>query len=638
MGRSRTSILIAAAAAAAGLLAAPAAAQQVSLVAAIDRDAVSVGDAFTYEVTLTFANEQVGNYQPPDFKGLQLVSAPQFPNRSTQMQFGGGQNLIQNSLSWRYQLAVPAGTKNTVTIAPARVRVNGRDMRSNPVAVHLLGASGGAAANAPAGAGAPPPSADVAPSSEAAEARGGNFIRAVPSKTRAFVGEEVVVAWYIYLAQQQNKYQPLADPHTDGFWSEDLSTGNPAGRLSFSQDTIGGRPYLVGTLLKKALFPLHAGKLTVTPLEMEVSQVDFFGGTLRTQRLKAQPLAIEAVPLPREGQPAAFAPGNVGTFTFTARADRDKVSVGEAVTVTLEIKGEGNLRNLQPPPLPPLAGWKSYEPKVTVNIEPGDTVSGSKLVEYLLLPEHAGTTTVPALELATFDPRAKAYAVLKSAPLRLEVTGDATAGAGSAAHAGGAAAGAGAGGPVENVIAAEIRPIHGRSRLSRDAGATFLRSTTPFLAVLAVPPLALGLTALAERLRERLAAESRRTRRRRVRSLARKRLGAADAHREAGRTADFYIEIDRVLREALSTRLGRSVGGLRMDELGELLRERGMPSDEAARIVAELEACDQARFAPAGDGGSSGGGGGAAMSSALERAGELIVAIQKAPLHEEARA
>jgi hypothetical protein len=636
MRAPRTTLL---AAVAAGLLAAPVAAQQVSLVAAIDRDAVSAGDSFTYEVTLTFANEQVDNYQPPDFKGLQLVSAPQFPNRSTQMQFGGGQNLIQNSFSWRYQLAVPAGTKSAVTIAPARVRVNGREMRSNPVQVRLLGASG-TAPNASSLLAAPP-SADLPSSSEAAEARGGNFIRAIPSKTRAFVGEQVVVAWYIYLAQRQDKYQPLADPHTDGFWSEDLSTGNPAGRLSFSQETIGGRPYMVGTLLKKALFPLHAGKLTVTPLEMQVSQVDFFGGALRTQRLKAQPLVIEALPLPREGQPATFPPGNVGHFTFTVRADRDKVSVGEAVTVTLEIKGEGNLRNLQPPALPAPAGWKSYEPKVTVNIDPGDTISGSKLVEYLLLPEHPGTTTIPALELATFDPGAKTYAVLKSEPVRLEVAADATAGAGGATAAGGAAsAAAGAGGPVENVIAAEIRPIHGRSRLSRDAGTTFLHST-PFLAVLVAPPLALGLTALAERLRERLAAESRRTRRRRVRSLARKRLGAAEAHREAGRTADFYIEIDRVLREALSARLGRAVGGLRMDELGELLRARGMPPEEAARVVAELEACDQARFAPAAapdaGAGPSGDGAAASMASALERAGELIVAIQKAPLHEEAR-
>jgi hypothetical protein len=120
-----------------------------------------------------------------------------------------------------------------------------------------------------------------------------------------------------------------------------------------------------------------------------------------------------------------------------------------------------------------------------------------------------------------------------------------------------------------------------------------------------------------------------------MRRLVRKRLGAAEAHREAGRAAAFYIEIDRVLREVLAARLGRSVTGLRRDELQQLLGGRGLPEETTTRVLGELEACDQARFAPGGQGEA-----GAAMAAALARADELIGVIEKAALseHEGGRA
>src|SRR5262245_30224295 len=242
-----------------------------------------------------------------------------------------------------------------------------------------------------------------------------------------------------------------------------------------------------------------------------------------------------------------------------------------------------------------------------------------------MLPERAGTTMFPALELATFDPESKRYEVARSQPLRLDVTDEGAPAA--AVHAPAPSGPASA--ATDNVIAPEIRPIRARGRLARDVGATFLGSSALF-GLLFAPPFAFGVVVLVERLRERLTEETRRARRR-LRTQVRKRLAAAEGHRAAGRTSAFYIEIDRVLREMLAGRLKQPVSGLRLDELGEVLRARGMPAEQATRIVAELEACDQARFARGSD-----GAGADAMTSTLERAGELILVIQKAPLAAEA--
>jgi hypothetical protein len=182
------------------------------------------------------------------------------------------------------------------------------------------------------------------------------------------------------------------------------------------------------------------------------------------------------------------------------------------------------------------------------------------------------------------------------------------------------------------VISTEIRPIRARATLNRDLGATFYRSR-PFLGVLFLPPLALVFGRFVARVRERLAQDSQRNRRRRVRQMVRQRLGAAEAHRDAGKRSDFYIEIDRVVRDVLAARLRRPVAGLRMDELRDLLLARGMPADEAGRVIAELESCDLGRFAPAETAGTAPR---EQMNAALERAGELIVAIDKVPLREEA--
>jgi len=283
--------------------------------------------------------------------------------------------------------------------------------------------------------------------------------------------------------------------------------------------------------------------------------------------------------------------------------------------VTVTVRGTGNVRNVHVPALPTLDGWKSYEPKTNVAVEPGTPVTGTKTVEWLIRPDRAGKTTIPALVLASFDPAARRYVETRTLPIELVVTGE----PGAPTTVAGAGAGAPlAGGPVvDNVIGQAIRPIRVRGTPRRDLGAAFIHGAG-FTATVVVPPLAfLGLV-IGGRVRRRLGADTGRTRRRRLRSHAHRRLRAAEGHRALGRTADFYVEIDRVLREVLSERLGAPAAGLNLDELRTALAARGLQPPEIARVAAALEASDQARFAP-GERASP-----TAMAAALGEAAELI--------------
>lgn len=622
----------------------PGLARAASFSAEIDREAVAPGEPFIYQINLSLSGDgDAQAFRPPDFHGFQVEEA-RGPSKSTSVQlvFGQSQQSVQSTYVWTYQLVLPSGRKGPLTIGAAHVRVGGRELATNNVQVRV-GAAGAQPQQRPGGAQGIDPNrvfqqmfpgvqgfqgaGDRERSNATASTPSAAFIRVVPDKTRAFVGEQVTVGWFLYTVQVPARFGQVSEPHTDGFWSEDIPSTTPPGRLSFNeQQTIAGRSYNVALLFKKALFPLGPGNLTITAMEAEITQQADFFSPMEVHRLKTEPLIVEAQPLPAKGEPPHFDPANVGRYEISAAVDRATVSVGDAVTLKVAVKGTGNVRNVRPPALPPLPGWKSYEPKTDVAVDGTETITGTKTVEWLMRPERGGKTIVPPLVLETFDPAAKRYETVRSQPIEIVVTGE----------AGSIAAPAGAGAPppagLDNLVAGTIRPIHGRGGLGGESGVAFLRSAG-FTATVVTPPLALVALLAFGRVRARLGRDTHRTRRRRLRTMADRRLRAAEAHRAAGRTGDFYVEIDRVLRGALSERMGSELGGLRLDELGTLLRTRGLPAGATRLVVDAIEACDEARFAPGGAAADP-----AALAAMLARAGELIDAIERAPLGEETRA
>jgi hypothetical protein len=607
-----------------------------SFVARVDRTSTDLGDPIVYEVTLSMPDGRAEGYRAPDFRGFRVLG--EYPSQSTQIQMGGGSSVMRTVYTWRYELS--PSESGRLTIMPARVRVRGKELRTAPVAITVAagdirppGSAGSATdprrtrqrPRPRARLGSPfddlfggPADPDPLPPIQVPDPggraqAGSSFIRAVADKRKVVVGEQVVVQWYLYLTERQDKYQAVTEPRTDGFWSEDLPVPSNQGNLQLSQQEHEGRLYLVAPLMRKALFPLQSGSLTVTPLEADISQADFFGRLVRNQRLKAEPLAIEVEPLPGAGKPASFDPAAVGKLAMSAKLDRQQVAVGDAVTVTVTVSGQGNLRKLVPPKLPALEGFRSYEPKVDVKLDTSNGVTGSKVIEYLLLPERAGTTIVPSIELAYFDPAARRYERARTDPLRIVVTGE----GGKGAEPGRTAAVAVG---RENVLASEIRPPRAGAELSRDLGTTLYRSSGFFWAVL-LPPVAFALTAMGGRFRRRLGQDTEGSRRRQARRQVRQHLRAAEGQL-GGDSAAFYMEIDRVLSGALSGRLGQPVAGLSRVELAAELGRSGLPRPVVDQALAALEECDRARFAP----GSASAG---ERRVALERAAELLSSIEK---------
>lgn len=129
---------------------------------------------------------------------------------------------------------------------------------------------------------------------------------------------------------------------------------------------------------------------------------------------------VEVADVPAEGRPAGFG-GAVGRFELDATAAPGEVHVGEPVTVTVRVTGEGRFDAVDVT-VPEGAGYKTYP--TASRFEParrGGDRAGTKVFEQMVVPTEPGKLTLPPLSLAYFDPDAGAYRTATSSPLTLDV-------------------------------------------------------------------------------------------------------------------------------------------------------------------------------------------------------------------------
>jgi hypothetical protein len=145
------------------------------------------------------------------------------------------------------------------------------------------------------------------------------------------------------------------------------------------------------------------------------------------------PVEVVVRPLPTEGKPEGHT-GAVGRFELRAETDARRVEVGEPFALRLRITGEGNLASFGTP-RPSLSGFHLLGVR-------DDRETPVRTVTLDLAATGARVTEVPPIALASFDPQAREWRTVRSAPLPLEVTAGAGAPASATpARGGGRAAG-----------------------------------------------------------------------------------------------------------------------------------------------------------------------------------------------------
>lgn len=569
--------------------------------ASLSADSIALGEQAVYSVTVT--GHAGGQIVPPNFGELR-VFGPQTSHQSV-MHLGPHGQTVRSSVV--YSWTVEAPREGRFRIGAAELRVGSESYRTEPMELTCEGQLNARQQN-PRRARPDPfdpfnfdPLADdpfdafgridellrVQPPRGRAE--NDVFLRAVVDKAEPYLGEQVTLSLYLFASAGVDAVQTLSFPKLDGFWAEDVESPS---QLTPEVRMVNGRQYYAYLLRRRALFPLRSGDLVIDPVEGQIDMgLSMFRG-MRNEVVKrrSEPVKISVKPLPAAGRPAKFDGAHVGQFFLSAKVSQSVVPAGQPAQVRLTLEGAGNVKGAKVPRLSLPEGLKTYDPTVTDKVKvAGTRYGGTKTIEYVVVPERTGTFSIPPVEFHFFDPRKQQYQVARTEPIELTVEAGAPVAAGSPA----------ATAPVaSNVLSTGVRPIRTTTDLA--ALPAVLIWNRPYFWPLTGGPLLLlafawSGAALAGLLRRR---DPQKLRTRRAKGTAAKRLQQARELLDRRDAGAFHAEVSRSLTTFVADRMGLAPHGLTRDELRNALIEKGCPQAESELLVALLDECEHARYAP----------------------------------------
>jgi hypothetical protein len=215
----------------------------------------------------------------------------------------------------------------------------------------------------------------------------------------------------------------------------------------------------------------------------------------------------------------------------------------------------------------------------------------------VLIPQVEGETVIPPVQLSYFDPSAREYRMIQSAPVQMSVKP-------GAVESGRQVVFTGSGEDIE-VLGRDIhfiRPVP--AEISIGASNAYRSGVVATLHV--VPLLAVVASLVVERRRRRWVNDAALYRAQRAAREARKRLRRADALVRDGQAAEAFTAISSAVRGYLADKMDTSPSGMTIDEIDSFLRDSGVREDDIEQVRAVLSACDGAQYsATAGSAGQA---------------------------------
>lgn len=135
---------------------------------------------------------------------------------------------------------------------------------------------------------------------------------------------------------------------------------------------------------------------------------------------QAPPVVITVMPFPEKNKPASFN-GAVGNYTFkTSLLSGNEMTVGDELSLSLEISGKGNLKAVSAPDLCCQPGYSGFF-KLS-DLPPSEEIDGdTKKIVVKLRPLNAQIKAIPSIEFSFFNPETAQYVILHSEPIAITV-------------------------------------------------------------------------------------------------------------------------------------------------------------------------------------------------------------------------
>ncbi len=581
-----------------------------------------VGQGAQFRLTYT-VNAQGTNLKAPTFRDFNFLGGPS-QSTSSNMQIINGQ--VSQSVQYSYTFHLQAINIGVFEIGEASIVVNGKTYRSNKLSVEVV------AGNAPANRQQQPQQRqqhqqNATPPENQSIGVKDVFVRAIPSKTNVYEGEEVAIIYKLYTAIPIAQYSINKVPSSRGFWSSELSDRRSQPKQY--QEVYDGRNYTVAEVRKVYVYPQQSGNLRIEPLELEVvaqlrkaqqrrgfwdSFFDdpFFGGGYNNVKksLSSNSVNINVRKLP-DNAPSEFS-GAVGKFTLSATIDRQDLPANEALKLQLTINGKGNLKLIEYPTIKFPKDFEVYDPKSIDQTKVTELgTSGSMVFEYVAIPRNKGKFKIDASKFVFFDPSQNSYISLPIPEFEIMVS-----------------KGTGSGESVlTSVNQKELQYVGSDIRFAKKQAHVLTQNHTHFFGssiywmMLLFPILMFVVFVFAYKKEIKRRSDVVSIKNKKAGKMARKRLSLAKKMMENNAKNEFYEELSKAIWGYTADKLMISKSDLSTENVIEALKSAGLNQEIVDKVEKVLHECEFARFAPANSENL--------MNSLYTQAFDLIVIIDK---------
>lgn len=566
-------------------------AQDVTLTASVDKNPVGVNEQFTYEVQVSGASQNLPDVDLPDLENFAILGGP---NVSSSFQIVN----FKMSASKTYSVVLMPRKVGTFVIAPATAKYKGKTISSNSIRLQVVQQSG-------AGRQPPVTKRGTQPKSQpAGDLSDLVFLKVIPSKRTVYVNEEVTLRYKIYFRTNINDNQIEKLPEAVGCWVEEYPVPQ---RPRVYSELLNGVRYNVAEIKKVAIFPSKAGKITISPLVLNVDLVvqrrrsrrsrslfdDFFDnpfGQVVKRRVSSGKVVITSLPLPETGKPQNFS-GLVGDFRVHSSVDKKSVKTNEAISYKIKLSGSGLLKFLNELPIEFSPDFEVYEPKVNQSLnKTGAHITSNKEFEYVLIPRAPGDQRLKSFQIPFFNPKDRKYHTLTVPEYVVHVTRGKEV-----------ALGVGSGTLLSKeevkLLGKDIRFIKETVTGFTPVG-YFPYQSWWFYFALIFPLFILGIAWNYRNHLEKMSTNVQYARSRKANKQARARLKLARSLMNEGKGAEFYGEISRALMGYVADKTNHSAAGLVRGDIQKILNEHQVNQELQTAYQKCLDEADFRRFAP----------------------------------------
>ena len=560
--------------------------------------AVAVGQQFRVEYT---ANARANGINVDmEGHGFEVLYGPS-NSTSSSTSIVNGQ--VTSEVKTIFSYVLLAEKEGTFTLPAASCKADGQTLTSNALTVKVLPADTEPAASQSSGGGSQ--QASNAQAGTAKFNKNDYHLVLDLSKTSVYEGEALVATLKLYWRNtQMGNPTDVKLPDFEGFTVQDMDNSTAQATLEHYQ----GANYQMYPLAKWLLFPSRSGEITIpaSSLKANVQIVTtrrsggFFDWPMEyTQNvevpLQSAPRKVSVKALP--GKPANYM-NAVGDYKVSAELTANKVKTNDAVIYRLTIEGTGNLKYTREPEPEFPSDFEVFDPKVDLDARATAAgLQGKKVIEYTIIPRHAGTFNIPAIEFGYFDIKSGQFKTLTTQSFQLEVE----KGADDGSQGNVAVDFTGANQERIKVLGNDIRYLHQVDADDLDKDEEPFYGSLMYWLLYIIPFIAALIAAIAGRRQIKLNADIAGKRTRKAGKLAEKRLRAANTALKANDEGNFYEAIHKAMLGYVGDKLRIQLSDLNIDNIQQTLSEHRVSDATIATVKDVLETCQFARYAPSHD-------------------------------------